>query len=97
MKVPGFAALAAAGLALAACERNTTTVVTDSTMRTGTPEAEAACVAAVNLNTADNSAVVLSSEFSEAGSLVMIRANDGATYRCLASNDGQVEDLAVSG
>ncbi|MBF2080278.1 MAG: hypothetical protein IGR76_17625 [Synechococcales cyanobacterium T60_A2020_003] len=37
---------------------------------------------------------VVSSEYSEAGSLVMLQA-DGDSWRCLSSNDGVVEELSL--
>lgn len=39
---------------------------------------------------------VISSEYSEAGTLVMLRDRGGTTWRCLAANDGTVEDLSVA-
>ncbi len=39
---------------------------------------------------------VLSSEFSEAATLVMLRDAGGTVWRCLASSDGTVGELAVS-
>ena len=38
---------------------------------------------------------VMSSDSSEAGPLVMLRDGGGTTWRCLAANDGTVEELAV--
>jgi hypothetical protein len=95
MTRPGL--LAAAGaLALTACGTFTDTGTT--TMRTATTDAESACIRAVNTNYGgDGGAVVASSEFSEANSTVMLRSRDGQTWRCVASNDGIVEDLAVTG
>ena len=39
---------------------------------------------------------VLSSEFSEAGTLVMLRDAGGTVWRCLAYSDGTVGELAMS-
>ena len=39
---------------------------------------------------------VLSSEFSEAATLVMLRDLGGTTWRCLAYSDGTVEELSVA-
>ena len=39
---------------------------------------------------------VLSSEFSEAGTLVMLRDAGGTVWRCLAYSDGTVGELSVS-
>lgn len=42
------------------------------------------------------SGTVLSSEFSEAATLVMLEDLGGTVWRCLAYSDGTVEELAVS-
>ncbi|SHG76388.1 hypothetical protein [Marivita hallyeonensis] len=42
------------------------------------------------------SGTVLSSEFSEANSLVMFRDSGETVWRCLVSNDGVVADLSVA-
>jgi hypothetical protein len=39
---------------------------------------------------------LLSSDYSEAGTLVMLQDAGGTVWRCLAANDGTVEDLSVS-
>lgn len=64
--------------------------------RQGTGAAESACMAAVKRNYGgkEKGLRVISSEFSQAGSLVMVAA-DGESWRCLASNDGTVEDLSL--
>ena len=61
-----------------------------------TSAAESACMVAVNGNYGGNvkELNVISAEFSEAGTLVMLDA-DGEKWRCLSSNDGTVEDLSV--
>jgi hypothetical protein len=64
--------------------------------RSGTAEAEAACIMRVDQNNGHTGAYVTSSEFSQAGSTVMLSDRDGTSWRCLASNDGTVEDLAVT-
>ena len=83
-----YLALTMTGLALGVCATNSLAQATDA--------AETACMVAVNNNYGGNvkELNVVSSEFSEAGSLVMLDA-DGERWRCLASNDGQVEDLSV--
>lgn len=43
-----------------------------------------------------NGGQVLSSDFSEAGTLVMLRDAGGTVWRCLAANNGAVEDLSVA-
>ncbi len=55
-----------------------------------------ACMAAVNSNYGGNvnNLDVVSSEFSQANSEVVLNA-DGERWRCLVSNDGEVQDLSV--
>ena len=81
-------------LGVAACEDTGSTEVSTTALRSGTPEAEAACVDAVNTNYGSAVSSVTSSEFSEAGTSVMLTA-EGETWRCLASNDGNVEEVSV--
>lgn len=45
---------------------------------------------------AANGGQVVSSDYSEAGTLVMLRDAGGTVWRCVASNDGEVEDLSVA-
>jgi hypothetical protein len=57
--------------------------------------AENACMAAVDRNYGgDASLSIVNSDFSQAGTVVIIEAN-GERWRCLASNDGKVEELRV--
>ncbi len=88
------AALFATAFALAACDDTEVTEMS-TPMRTGTSAAETACIDAVNTNYGRPVASITSSEFSEAGSEVMLRSEDGTNWRCLASNAGQLEDLAA--
>lgn len=84
-------ALGVAGFALSAC-------ATDwGTSRQGSVAAESACMAAVHreYGGTEGSLYVVRSEYSEAGSLVMVAA-DGDRWRCLASNDGAVEALSLA-
>jgi hypothetical protein len=68
-----------------------------------TSNAESACMSAVNGNYGGNVGTVnvISSEYSEANSEVIVEAvgvRGGPTterWRCLSSNDGQVADLRV--
>ena len=86
-------AVAALGLGLAGCDTGTGTTA----MSSGSPAAEAACTARVNLNNGTaGGATVTSSDFSEAGTLVTLMDQNGTSWRCLASNDGTVEDLSVN-
>ncbi|MFC3642568.1 hypothetical protein [Aquibium oceanicum] len=38
---------------------------------------------------------LISSDFSQAGTLVMLRDAGGTVWRCLAANDGSVEDISI--
>jgi len=97
-----IAAVAVAALTLAACG-TTESGYSDkgsSGSRQATSAAESACMAAVNRQYGGNYDVrVISSEYSEANSLVMVAASrtGGKTeqWRCLSSNDGKVADLSV--
>jgi hypothetical protein len=83
----------AMALGLAACDE---TATTDAPVQSSeAPKAEAACIAGVNRNMPGADATVTSSDFSQAGTTVMLRSSDGTNWRCLASNDGILEDLAV--
>lgn len=82
-----FAAIA--GIALAACSETTEMASSPApapAMRTGSAADEGACLTAVAQQTG-NSVVVLSSEFSEANTLVMVGVGpQRAPWRCLVSN-----------
>ena len=57
-----------------------------------------ACLAAVSQETSESNVSVQSSEFSEANSLVMVGVGaNNAPWRCLVSNDGQVEEISFTG
>lgn len=57
-----------------------------------------ACMAAVTDQTGEGNISVSSTEFSEANSLVMIGVGaDRAPWRCLVSNDGQVQEVMFTG
>ncbi|MGB5833607.1 MAG: hypothetical protein WBG92_16660 [Thiohalocapsa sp.] len=101
-----FAIIAAAGLALTACATDGYDSGSDSSaLRDASNAAEVACTSAVNANYGGNvkSVRVTSSEFSQANSMVMVKAGGvrgGATtetWKCLVSNDGNVEELTVVG
>lgn len=90
-------AAALAVLTLSACTTDESLSRSESaTSRQATGNAESACMAAVNRNYGGKvrNIRVISSEFSEANSSVTMEAK-GERWRCLASNDGNVEDLAV--
>ena len=95
-----IAVLAVAGLTLAACG-TTESGYSDkgsSGSRQATSAAESACMAAVNRQYGGNYDVrVISSEYSEANSLVMVAGGPNRErWRCLVSNDGQVQDLSLA-
>ena len=59
--------------------------------------AACACLSAVSSQT-EGDVAVLSSEFSEANSLVMVGVGaDRAPWRCLVSNDGTVQEIYFAG
>ncbi|MCB1489022.1 MAG: hypothetical protein KDJ88_16395 [Bauldia sp.] len=57
-----------------------------------------ACLAAVKKETGESKVSILSNEFSEANTLVMVGvgAND-APWKCLVSNDGKVQEIEFTG
>jgi hypothetical protein len=90
MRTITLIAVAAAALGLAACGESTT----------GTPQASAptaqeqACLAAVSNETNNGDVAVLSSEYSEANTVVMIGVGDQrAPWRCLVSDDAVVAEV----
>jgi hypothetical protein len=96
-------AAALAALTLSACVEDQTTRSDQPPMRDASGIAETACMEAVNRNYGGNvrDLRVASSEFSQANSVVMINAmgvrggNQTERWRCLVSNDGNVEELSV--
>jgi len=96
-------AAALAALSLTACVEEGTTRSEPTGMRGASNAAESACMQAVNSNYGGNvrDLVVNSSEFSQANSVVMINAvgvrggSQTERWRCLVSNDGNVEELSV--
>ena len=99
-----IALIAAAGLALTACAADSYNAGSGSSgMRQASSAAESACLAKVNSNYGGNvrSVNVVSSEFSEANSEVIVEAvgvrggSKTERWRCLSSNDGNVADLSV--
>jgi hypothetical protein len=60
--------------------------------------AENACLAAVSQQTSNRDVTILSSEYSEASSLVMVGVGaNRASWRCLASSDGVVSEVMFTG
>ncbi len=99
-----FPAIAAAGPALTACATDGYDSGSGSSgLREASNSAEVACTTAVNANYGGNvkSISVTSSEFSQANSMVMMKpagvrgGTSTETWKCLVSNDGNVEELTV--
>lgn len=91
-----------AALALSACVEEQT--ISDSTMSRGaSAAAETACMTAVNSNYGGNvrELRVVSSEFSQANSVVMLDAvgvrggSQTERWRCLTSEAGEIAELTV--
>lgn len=91
-------AIGISGLSLTACATTETSEGT-SMMRSASSLVESACMAAVNEQVGGSQDLtVLSSEFSEANSLVMVGVGPNrAPWRCLASNDGTVQEVYFTG
>ncbi len=71
-------------------------MASDVPMRTGSPEDENACLSAVASQTG-NTVVVLSSEFSEANTLVMVGVGpQQAPWRCLVSKGRVAEVMSMT-
>lgn len=96
-------AAALAALTLSACVTEEKMSRSEPTLRDATSAAESACMSSVNSNYGGNvrELRVVSSEFSQANSTVMVDAvgvrGGQATerWRCLSSNEGQVAELRV--
>lgn len=66
--------------------------------RGASPLVEEACLSAVRVETGEENVAVLSSEFSEANSLVTVGVGaQRAPWRCLSSNDGLVSEVSFTG
>lgn len=66
----------------------------DATEKPSGSKTESACLKAVGDQTGESDLAVLSSEFSEANSLVMVGVGpQRAPWRCLVSNDGVVAEI----
>jgi hypothetical protein len=93
-----------AAVALTACVEESGTRP-DTGMRQASGAAESACMSQLNSQYGGNVARidVLSSEFSQANSVVMLAAvgvrgtAQTERFRCLVSNDGQVQELSAVG
>ncbi len=87
-----LAGLAVCVLGLAACSADTGA---DMSIAATPSVPEQACLAAVTNETNNSDVAVLSNEFSEANSLVMIGVGaNRAPWRCLVSNDGIVAEVS---
>lgn len=93
----------AAAATLSACSETTSNTAPppmQPAMRTGSVEDENACLRAVTAQTQNSDVTVLSSEFSEANTLVMIGVGPNrAKWRCLVSggNVGEVMSMTDEG
>ena len=89
-------AAALAAFTLSACVDEGATRSEPTGMRGASSAAESGCMSAVNRNYGGKvgDIVVTSSEFSQANSMVMMRAG-GETWKCLVSDSGQVQELTV--
>lgn len=74
-------ALAASSVVAADVSQDAIDRCIDELRATGTPDAQ--------------SGTVISTEFSEANSLVMLKDRGGSVWRCLVSNDGRSAELSV--
>lgn len=82
-------------VALSGCVEMTTTT-TDTTLRTGSAADEAACLDAVS-NQTRNSVRILSSDFSQANTVVMVGVGpQQAPWKCWVSN-GRVSEVMFAG
>lgn len=97
-----IASIAIAALTLSACVEDSSTREAPSSRGAGS-NAESACMAAVNRNYGGNvtTVSVTGSEISQANSVVMVNAvgvrggKQTERWRCLVSNDGNVQELSV--
>jgi hypothetical protein len=93
------AALATMALSSAACvmvedNKDRSSSSSSHSGSSNTAAADAACVAKANQLSAGSGAFVVSSEYSEANTVVVVQDHRGDRYRCLASNDGVVAEIA---
>ena len=88
--------LSALGFAASAACEQTVTTTTSTAVQATTSSPESACIAAVDRNMIVTGATVTGSDVSPAGTVVTLRARDGSTWRCLASNDGVVAELSMT-
>ena len=100
-----IAAVALAASTLTACVEEGSTRSEPTRMREASSAAESACMSELNGQYGGRVARidVLSSEFSQANSVVMLAAvgvrgtAQTERFRCLVSNDGQVQELSAVG
>ena len=92
-------ALIGVSASLAACTGSTTTMSTTApVMRSGSPAAEQACLTAVANQTKAVGASVLSSEFSQANTVVYVSVPGAdAPWVCYSNDRGQVSNVMYSG
>ncbi len=89
-KLTTFAAIATALAALSGCVDEASTM--DAPLRTGSAADEQACLSAVAQQTG-NTVSIISSDFSQANTIVMVGVGpDRAPWKCL-SNGGRVAEV----
>lgn len=95
MKLHTIVGVGAMAVTLAGCIETTDTYAPTS-MRTGSAVDENACLSAVAAET-KNTVTILSSEFSQANTIVMVGVGDQrAPWKCLVSN-GRVAEVMFAG
>jgi hypothetical protein len=87
---PLHVVLAVAALGIGACVEDTGPSSPEGSM---TRAAEVSCLARASDFTPGGGAQVVSSDYSEAGTTVIIADQAGNQYRCVATNDGTVTDF----
>jgi hypothetical protein len=92
---PEHVVLAAVALGLGACVETTETAGTAGGMSgdSMTRAAEVSCLASADDFAPGGGAFVVSAEYSEANTLVIVADQAGDQYRCLSSNDGVVAEF----
>lgn len=96
MQLLNFIVAGALACSLAGCVETTTSPSNDAPLRTGSATDENACLSAVAAQTS-NTVSILSSDFSEANTIVMVGVGpERAPWKCLVSN-GRVAEVSFAG
>ena len=86
-----------AATALAACSQTSSENTASTPVRTGSSQDEGVCLEAVTKQTQNTEVTILSSEFSEAATLVMVGVGaDRAPWRCLVSGGTVTEVMSMT-